>query len=182
MADNSTYHRLPEDNRPSLESNARDDERLLGTYNDHEDDPPKKGFIISFRPTFYTRSIVFILLSVSIGFVIYVFTVPCVVFIVIAMIRNFMVLFHHILSKRIRVRIELVNDVRPSARARPWPDALPEWLTRNRLQIFIDLTIGLALFITVTTAIRKLHTGYILVYVALYAVLYPSPDRANWFA
>jgi hypothetical protein len=93
-----------------------------------------------------------------------------------------MVLFHHILSKRIRVRIELVNDVRPSARARPWPDALPEWLTRNRLQIFIDLTIGLALFITVTTAIRKLHTGYILVYVALYAVLYPSPDRANWFA
>jgi hypothetical protein len=58
MAATSRYHRLPEDNRPSIDSKAGDNERLLGAMSPTSLNKGTKGFKFSYHPTFFLRLLV----------------------------------------------------------------------------------------------------------------------------
>jgi hypothetical protein len=141
MAATTNYHRLPEDNRPSTDSDAADDERLLGPFHDDDDAPPKKGFTFSFHPTTFTRLITFALLIAAEAFLFKWGALPCAIIILFALIRNSMVLLH---GQCVRIRVELVNGTRsPAIMDRiKWSD--------RRIHIVIDLLIWASLFISVT--------------------------------
>ncbi len=159
MAANTRYHLLPEDNRPSLDSNAGDNERLLRPLSDEDDTPPKKILCFSFHPTFITRSVVFILLVVSVPFIVLdPITIPSAVIVILCIIRNFMVLASHIMSRCIHVRIEFVKSTRISTVniKHGWSKSF----TRKRIQIAIDLILWLALFLTVTITGTSNICGY----------------------
>jgi hypothetical protein len=152
MAATTRYHLLPEDNRPSLDENTRDSQRLLGAFRD-DPTPPKKGFHISGHPTAMARLLVLpLLLATMIIFLIPEpgAALPCDILMIICMVRNVMVLYSHFVSPIVlpivRVHIEFVGRS-PSL---PIRKDRPDWLDQRWVQITIDILIWIPLFICLT--------------------------------
>ncbi|KAH7390163.1 hypothetical protein BKA64DRAFT_645090 [Cadophora sp. MPI-SDFR-AT-0126] len=167
MAGNTHYHRLPEDNRPSLESTG-EDERLLDPSNDddnHDDDPtsPKqKQFKYCFYPTLIFRFVAFVLyLSAAITFTVSgrSHTLPAIIFTFIAVGRQVMILLHHILTRFIRVRIRIeLRESGSSITTKP-KKKVPVWLLPGFVQAAIDVVLALVVLIT-TIVIPHHYTWY----------------------
>jgi hypothetical protein len=158
MADNTRYHRLPEDNRPSLDFIPGDDERLLDPADDGDDqNPPKKDneLSFSFHPTLILRLVNVIFLTISLAFYIICrqrIAIAAIVFTCIALLRNLLVLlglFQRLITRRIRFHIEIVGSSRSTK-----PAKAPAWLKSGGLQVALDLLVALTLLITVTVAIK----------------------------
>ena len=131
MAADSPYHRLPEDNRPSMDSTPGDDQRLIDSdplYDDDEPAPPKKGAFnikLSYHPTFYLRLLALCLLISAFG----IFTaaasrhsnaIPSIVFIGIAILRNIVVLYFHLVGySLIRIHIEIAGRTTSTSSSQP---------------------------------------------------------------
>ena len=154
MAGNTHYHRLPEDNRPSLESTG-EDERLLNPNDDNHDDnptsPKQKKFRYCFHPTLIFRFVAFVLyLSAAITFIVSgrSHTIPASVFAFIAVGRQVMVLLHHMLTRfiRIRIRIEL-RESGSSITTKP-KRKVPMWLLPGFFQAAIDVVLALVVLFT----------------------------------
>lgn len=147
MATTSRYHILPEDNRPSEDESAANNERLLGAPHD---DPtsPKERFHVSGHATIYTRLAVICLLIPA--FVILIIpgtpqTLPVEILGMIYVVRNALVLLFHFISPCFRIRSSLwaAHPLSPLER-------IPHWLTRRWVQITIDILIWIPLFVSVT--------------------------------
>src|SRR5580700_10703000 len=111
MATTTRYHLLPEDNRPSEDESAADNERLLGAPHD-DPTPPKERFHVSGHATIYTRLAVICLLIPA--FVILITpgtpqTLPVEILGMICVVRNALVLLFHFVSPCFRIRIEFVG-------------------------------------------------------------------------
>lgn len=143
------YHRLPEDNRPSTDSNAGVNEALLGPLVNDGATSTQKSFQISLHPTVWTRAIVVLLLfpamiilfSIGRGHV-----VPYIIFIIICLLRNVSVLLLHFISHCVRIRIEFPRNSpdTPSSK-NPF-----KWLAGRKVQIWLDLILWVLFLIAVT--------------------------------
>jgi hypothetical protein len=151
MAADHPYHRLPEDNRPSMDSLPGDDQRLLDT--DPVDDdpaPPKKCYSLkfSYHPTAWIRLLVLCLYICA--FVIFIVSrhgraIPAVVFLALAILRNIHVLYSHLIGHSpIRIHVEIVGQ-KPATRA-----SKPKAKRRYRLkqQLAIDWFLIICLIVT----------------------------------
>jgi hypothetical protein len=139
MAATTRYHLLPEDNRPSEDEIAVDNERIIGSP---RDDPtlPKKHFHISGHAAIFTRLAVICLLVPA--FVILIIpgasaTLPVEILIMICIVRNLLVLFFHFVRPCCRIRIEFEGRS-PSL---PIRMDLNHWFTMRWVQIAIDVLI-----------------------------------------
>ncbi|KAH7312071.1 hypothetical protein BKA65DRAFT_558694 [Rhexocercosporidium sp. MPI-PUGE-AT-0058] len=167
MAGDTRYHRLPEDNRPSLDS-AGEDERLLDPREDtHDDDPTspkKKQLKYSFHPTLLFRFVSFVLyLAAAIVFLVSrrQASILGAIFAFIAMGRQTWVLLHHLLTRfiRVRVRIEL-RQSGSSITTKP-KKKVPAWLLLGFVQVAIDvLLVSLALGTTLPIPHHYMWHGY----------------------
>ncbi|PVH86296.1 hypothetical protein DL98DRAFT_526829 [Cadophora sp. DSE1049] len=162
MAGNTHYHRLPEDNRPSLDSTG-EDERLLDPSDDNHDDnpttPKQKQFKYCFHPTLIFRFVAFVLyLSAAITFLVSgrYSTLVAIIFNFLAVARQVLVLLHHILTRFIRVRIRIeLRESGSSITTKP-KKKTPAWLLPGFISVGIDLV--LAIVVLFTTAAINHHT------------------------
>lgn len=171
MAADSPYHRLPEDNRPSMDSTPGDDQRLIDSdplYDDDEPAPPKKGtfnFKLSYHPTFYLRLLALCLFISAFG----IFTaaasrhsnaIPSTAFLSIAILRNIVVLYFHLVGHSlIRIHIEIVGRTTSTSNSQPkkWR---PSVLHRRLVQVAIDwILIGILIATTITAKFGE-HRWY----------------------
>jgi hypothetical protein len=172
MANNTHYHRV-EDPRASMESSAgaSDDTGLLlldPTGSDDGDAPPSREHKFSCHPTLFLRLIAVCVLLPS--FVICVLVLQprflaVTIFICFAIIRNALVVSHHILSRKIRVRFSIELRSRAPRATRP-SRSCPEWLKQGPLHLLIDLILVSLLLITTIIATPAVP-AYILVYIGL---------------
>jgi hypothetical protein len=155
MAANTRYHRLPEDNHASFESPTRDAELLLGPLSSGKSlTPPKKERKLSYHPTLFLRLVGLGLLIASL--ILFVAarrprSLSAIIFICIAIVRNFLVVFHHYVARfiRIRIELELINGAaEPKRPAR----SCPGWLKQGPIHVALDLILAFVLFITVIIA------------------------------
>lgn len=160
MAGDTRYHRLPEDNRPSLDSTG-EDERLLDPRGDNHDDAPtspkQKTFKYCFHPTILLRFVSAVLyLSAAIVFLVSNRhnSIPGSIFAFIAMGRQVWVLLHYLLTRfiRVRVRIEL-RQSGSSITTKP-KKKLPSWLLLGFVQVAIDVILAI---LALATAIPIPH-------------------------
>jgi hypothetical protein len=153
MVANTRYHRLPEDNRPSMDSIA-EDERLLGPVSEVSDEPTsprsQKEIIFSYHPTFIIRLINMIFLTIGLAFFIVSRqrrAIAAFVFTSFALFRNVPVLFQLLIGRWTQFRVEIVGNSSYTLQ-----EKAPSWLKRGRIQVAIDLVIVLGLFIDVPIA------------------------------
>lgn len=158
MAANTRYYRLPEDNRPSMDS-IPDDERLLGPVSEVSDELTslrnQKEIIFSYHPTFIIRLINLIFLTIGLAFFIVSRqrrAIAAIVFTSFALLRNFLVLFQHLIGRWIQFRVEIVGNSSYTLQGKA-----PSWLKRGRIQVAIDLVITLGLLIAVPIAYNHGH-------------------------
>lgn len=155
MAVETPYHRLPEDNRPSMDSLLPgDDQGLLDTDSLYdEDSPPKKGhnLKISYHPTSYIRLLVLCLFICA--FAVFIASkhgkaIPATVFLGFAILRQITVLYFHLIGHCfIRIRVEIVGRKASTRNSKP-KGGHPDWLKQRRIQFAIDWLIIISLIIT----------------------------------
>lgn len=169
MAGTTRYHRLPEaedDSRPSLDV-PDEDARLLDPSADNTSEPslPKKklGWNYSFHPTFFLRLLVLIMLIIDVALFIASRadkTIFIIIIMFIAIVRNLLVLIHHLLTRviSIRIRIELRRTGSSiSAKKSTWP----KWLSgRGAVEVGIDLVLIALLFGATGNAMNGSYNGY----------------------
>jgi len=162
MAESSRYHLLHGDNRPSLDSLAGDDERLLGPAEDEPISPTKgRGFRFSFHPTSYLRSLIFILHTISFAFFIVAHrksAIPAILFTSFAMVRNLSVLLHHGVARHIHFHVEFVGTSRSNRL--PKVPALRHSIKKEWVQVAIDLFIIGLLIIAIPIALKANRGHY----------------------
>jgi hypothetical protein len=163
MAANTRYHRVPEE-RPSIESSTghEDLDVLLidPNRNDEEDMPPKKEHRFTCHPTFFFR-----LISVCVfipSFVLLIVgnrrrSIPAIVFICFALIRNALVVLHHIFSQLIRLEFRN-RSPKPKNCSKNWPG----WTKYRRLHLLLDIVLLIVLLVTSILATR-------------------APERYRWY-
>lgn len=158
MAEATRYHRLPEDNRPSMDSDSvvDDEERaLIGPF-DNELASLKqrsKDCKFTWHPTVLTRLIALALLSTGLAFLIVSrqqISIAAIVFVCIALARILLILLHHLFSYFIHVKI-----VQTSTSTSAQPRNLLSKPAQSRIHVVLDLLIALPLVITASVAIRK---------------------------
>ncbi|KAK0105275.1 hypothetical protein ONS95_004340 [Cadophora gregata] len=165
MAGNTAYHRLPEDNRPSLDSTG-EDERLLDPRDDNRDDnpttPKQKQFKYCFHPTLIFRFVSFVLyLSAAITFLVShrSSALPAIIFGFLALGRQALVTLHHLLTRFIRVRIRIeLREGRSSINAKP-KKKTPTWHLPGIISVAIDLILAIVVIAT-TAAVNHQSTWY----------------------
>jgi hypothetical protein len=160
MASNTRYHRVPEQSRLSMESVAVDPEidveglLLLdpvgSDVDDEHDATPKHKFTC--HPTAITR-IISVLLFIPSLIVLIVANrrrnTSAIIFVAIAIARNILVIFHHIVSRHIHIRIRIeFRDV--PIRGRSPRRSCPSWLEQGPAHVLLDLIlIGVVLVTTI---------------------------------
>lgn len=160
MAGNTRYHRVSEEPRVSMQSttgNADLDAALLllepsESGSDDEDAPPKNEHKFKCHPTVLFRLIAVCVLISS--FVLFVVSrrprsVAATIFVCFALIRNILVIIHHIIKRHIRIRIEFRNR---SLRSRSPRNSCPEWLKSGPLHLLLDSALVIVLLITTIIA------------------------------
>lgn len=157
MAENTRYHLLPDENRPSLDSTIGDDQQLLEPTDDGQDTPPSKTkeLTFSYHPTLVLRLLNIILFTISLAFFIVTRddrTIAAIVFTCFALLRNLLVLSHHLSTRWIHIRFEMVATSK-SVRAKK----TPAWLGKA-IQIALDQLLVFTLLITVTVAYKSSHS------------------------
>lgn len=149
------YHRVPEEEnrgRVSLDSsigdNNVDSELLLSDpmrTSDHHD-PPAKQHKFSFHPTLLSRSLavaVFIMSCILLGSSRRNRNIFALVILSLAIIRNVIVIIHHLFSRKIRIRIEYRNQ----RLGFPKSDLkIPGWL-KTTAHILVDILLVVLLII-----------------------------------
>jgi hypothetical protein len=78
-------------------------------------------------------------------------SIPAIVFICFAIIRNFLVVLHHIFSKHVRLHLEFRNR---SPRTRKSSKSWLGWLKHGRLHLLLDMVLLIILFITTILGTR----------------------------
>ncbi|KAE9362892.1 hypothetical protein N431DRAFT_433594 [Stipitochalara longipes BDJ] len=150
MAASTRYHRVPGELRPSMDASPRDEDLgvlLIDPHaSDDEDTPPSKEHRFSIYPTAILRSLAICVFTTS--FVLLIVgkrtrSIAAIVFIGIAIVRNFLVVIHHIFSKHLRLEFR-----HRSPRTRKSSRKCPEWVKHGRLHLFLDLVLVTVLFIT----------------------------------
>jgi hypothetical protein len=178
MAANTRYHRLPEGDRASFEAPARDPELLLGSLSaGGNPTPPKKVQKFSYHPTLFLRLVVIGLLIAS--FILFVIarqssSLAPMIFVCITLVRNVFVVFHNVVARFIRIRIDFELISRPSDPKKP-ARGCPSWLEKGLIQVVLDLILVSILLITVIIAEqrsfywseRSIIPGCILAWVAM---------------
>jgi len=160
MAANTRYHRVSEEPRVSMQSttgNADIDASLLllePTDNDSDDGdaPPKNEHKFKCHPTVFLRLIAVCVLISS--FVLFIVSrrprsVAATIFVCFALVRNILVIFHHIIKRHIRIRIEFRNRSLRSGSPRK---SCPEWLESGPLHLLLDSVLVIVLLITTIIA------------------------------
>jgi hypothetical protein len=171
MAADTPYHRLPEDSRPSMDSIPGDDQRLIDPdplYDDDEPAPPKKGsfnFKLTYHPTFYLRLLALCLFISAFGIFIaasgYSNSIPSIVFLSFAILRNIIVLYFHLVGHSlIRIHVEIVG--RPTSTSSSHPkEWRPSVLHRRLFQVAIDwILIGVLIVTTITAKFSERRWYY----------------------
>lgn len=162
MAENTRYHRLPEDNRPSMDSDSivSDEERALINIDPFDNElaslkQESRGCKFTWHPTVLTRLISLSLLSTGLAFLIVSRqqkSIAAIVFVCIALARLILVLLHHLFGSFIRIKIvqtPLSTSTRPrNGLSKP---------SLSRFQVALDLLIALPLVISASVAIRKIN-------------------------
>jgi hypothetical protein len=158
MATTTRYHLLPEDNRPSEDEGAAENDRLISSSIHSDPSPPKEHFHWSGHATFYFRLAVICLLIPA--FIILIIpgtpqTLPVEILGIICIIRNVLVLMSHFISPCFRIRFEIVGRSPSLPIKKP---GRPKWLTRRYVQMAIDILIWIPLFISTTVIGARLHS------------------------
>ncbi|KAH8750621.1 hypothetical protein F5882DRAFT_420917 [Hyaloscypha sp. PMI_1271] len=193
MAANTRYHRVPEDCRSMDSSTRNEDLDVLLTgpdANGSEDQPPRNEHRFACHPTFFFR-----LISVCVflpSFVLLIIghrqaSIPAIVFVSFALVRNFLVVLHHIFSKHVRLHLEFRNR---SPRTRKCSKSWLGWLKHGRLHLLLDMVLLAILFITAILGSRassryrwyngertpEAAAGCILAFVGILAYAISVPD------
>lgn len=154
MAATTRYQRVPEENRPSMDSSSGNEDHdvlLIDPYiNDDGDTPPKKGHSFTCHPTVFFRLVSNCILIISLVLLIVgtrKSAIPAEVFICIVLVRNFLVILHHVFSKYILFRLEFRNR---SPKAPKRRRCCRSWGKHGRLQLLLDLFVR-SLFTLVVT-------------------------------
>jgi hypothetical protein len=164
MAGNTRYHRLPEDSRLSMESetgNAEHDATLLLLEpSDDGNSSPKKESKFTFHPTMIFRLITICLLIPS--FVLFILShrprsTSAIVFVTLAIVRNILVILHHVISRHIRFKIEFRNGSSRFPRPRR---SCPTWMKQGPLHLLLDLVHVVLLLITSIIATQGSYGWY----------------------
>lgn len=160
-----SYHPLVDDSRASMESLPSDSQRLLDPDpqdTDSRPPAPKKGVFrlrLSYHPTVYLRLLVLCLFISAFG----VFiasqqpnTIPSIVFLSFAILRNIVVLYCHFVGNYfIRVHIEIVGLTSSTSNSKPkkWHSS---WFQQRLFQIAIDwILIGVLIATSVTAKFNQ---------------------------
>jgi hypothetical protein len=151
MATTTRYHLLPEENRPSEDENAAENERLLAASIHSNPALSTQCFRYSGHATVYSRLAVICFLVPA--FVILIIpgtpqTLPIPILGMICVVRNAWVLLNHFISPRVKIHVEIVGRS-PSLPIKK-PTIRPQWLTRRHVEMAIDVVIWIALFVATT--------------------------------
>lgn len=166
---NASYHRVPENDmsRVSMSSEpAEVDEALLlldplsNESNDGDDKAPEHKFVC--HPTAFTR-----LIAIAVFIPAFVLLIvanrrrnlSAIIFIGIAIARNFLVLLHHILSRHIRIKIEF-RHLRSAGAVRKPSRTCPTWLKPGPLHLLVDFVLVVVLVITTIIATQGSYGYY----------------------
>lgn len=156
MAGNTRYHRISEDMRQSIESlNPELDAGLLlldPARRDDYDTPPKKEFRFSCHPTFFFRLITACCFLISFVLLIVgdqVRNIPSIIFACFAMIRNILVVLHHVCSKQLRIKFSIEWRNQGVALTKP-KRSCPGWLKQGIFHVLLDF---IFIFVLLSTTI-----------------------------
>jgi hypothetical protein len=157
MAGSTRYHRVPGELRPSMDASTGDEDIGVLLIDPHEsgdeDTPPPNEHRFSIYPTAILRFLSICVFATSFVLLIVgkrTHSIAAIVFIGIAIIRNFLVVIHHIFSKHLR--LEFRNT---SRRTRRSSRKCPEWAKQGRLHLLLDLVLVTVLFITTGIATQS---------------------------
>lgn len=167
MSGNTRYHRISEDMRQSMESLSPEvDAGLLlldPTRRDDDDDtPPKKEIRFSCHPTLLFRLIAVCCFVPS--FVLFIVrqqprTIPAIVFVCFAFVRNIFVIIHYICSKQLRINFSIEFRNRSLVSAKPGRSC-PGWLKKGIFHVILDIILVfvlLAVTIVINGDLRWLY-------------------------
>ncbi len=166
MAGSTRYQRVSEEMRASMDSstgNAELDAGLLlldPMRGDDDNEPPKKEHKFSCHPTLFLRLICICLLVPA--FVLFILSrrprcLAAAIFSCIVIVRNVLVIIHHILSRHLRIRIEFRNG---SPRLGKPDRSCPDWLKQGPLYLLLDLALFTVLLIVTIIATQGSYNWY----------------------
>ncbi|RFU35454.1 hypothetical protein B7463_g844, partial [Scytalidium lignicola] len=158
------YHILPEEGRPSIDS-IPESESLLGPLGLSSPPIPKKPFTITYHPTFILRLVILGPLIATL--VLYIlsqngFTVPAIVFLTFAILRNVLVLLQHFGEfVKIKINVEFVGREMTlgGSQGREMKKRIRHFGKRS-VQVVIDLTLIAVLLITSLVAYHNLDRWF----------------------